>query len=376
VVATGTANQLKDRIMGALNWSEEYYKNEAASFLLKLLLGLTALRDICGRPFDLGHILRCAEDPSLITGIAAELPESDRSTKTQLENLAAHLDKPENRKALQGLRSQLESLLLSDFGHLLKASDTGIDLFEAVRQRKIVYVLLDSRTYGESSRALGKLILQDLKAASARIDNEIPRDKRTPFAVVVDEFADMATEDFVSFLDRARSSKIGVVVAHQEIADLSRISPEFARRLMNSTSTLFAFLQKLPDSSELIGGITGTRKTKEVTEQAKSNWLFGDEKTGMKSIKEVDEYAIHPNIVRSLAVGECVMVAKYPTSHSAVVRVKPEGVNGYLSDDEVLAMLSRLTSRSSAGQGTQSRGIDRRERFNPSQSQNQDSERF
>jgi hypothetical protein len=348
VVATGTANQLKDRIMGALNWSEEYYKNEAASFLLKLLKGLTLVRDLRGTKFDLGTILKCAEDPLAIAEINQAIPESERETKIQLENLMAHLDKVENRKALQGLRSQLESLMLSDFGHLLKASETGIDLFEAVIKRKIVYVLLDSRTYGESSRALGKLILQDLKAASARIDNEIPRESRVPFAVVVDEFADLATEDFIGFLDRARSSKIGVVVAHQEIADLSRISPEFARRLMNSASTMFSFLQKLPDSSELIGGITGTKKTKEVTEQAKSNWLFGDEKTGMKSIKEVDEYAIHPNIVRSLPVGECVMVAKYPVSSAAVVKVKQETKN-YLRDEEVKIVLEELTTRHQVG---------------------------
>ncbi|MGE3760131.1 MAG: TraM recognition domain-containing protein, partial [Pseudobdellovibrionaceae bacterium] len=241
-------------------------------------------------------------------------------------------------KALQGLKSQLESLLLSDFGHLLRAFDGGIDLFAAIRRQKIVYLLLDSRTYGESSRALGKLILQDLKAASARVDNEIPKQERKPFAVIVDEFADMATEDFVGFLDRARSSKVGVVVAHQEIADLSRVSPEFALRLMNSTSTLFAFLQKMPDSSELIAGVAGTRKTREVTEQAETDWLFGERKTGMKSIKEVDEFVIHPNVIRSLNVGECVMVQKYPSSKSAVVRVKPEA-NNYLTNKEVLDTL-------------------------------------
>lgn len=346
VVGSGTANQLKDRIMGALNWSEEYYKNEASSFLIKLLKGLTTLRDLRGKQFDLGTILKCAQDGNAISEIAKAIPESEREIKLQMESLAAHIDKPENRKVLQGLRSQLESLLLSDFGHLLTVSSginaSGIDLFEAVKSQKIIYVLLDSRTYGESSKALGKLILQDLKAASARIDNEISRDSRTPFTVVVDEFADLATEDFVGFLDRARSSKIGVVVAHQEIADLSRISPEFTRRLMNSTSTMFAFLQKLSDSSETIAGIAGTRRTKEVTEQAKSNWLFGDEKTGMKSVKEVDEFIIHPNVIKSLGVGECVVVAKYPTASAAVVKVKPEKIISYLSNEQVRVELNNL----------------------------------
>lgn len=367
VVGSGTANQLKDRIMGALNWSEEFYKNEASSFLLKILRGLTFLRGSKGKPFDLGTILTCIADQNQIARIVDELPITELQLREELEGLHRHLAKPENLKALQGLKSQLESLLLSDFGHLLRAHEGAIDLFEAIRQQKIVYLLLDSRTYGESSRALGKLVLQDLKAASARVDNEIPRQDRRPFTVIVDEFADMATEDFVGFLDRARSSKIGVVLAHQEIADLSRVNPEFARRLMNSTSTLFAFLQKLPDSSELIAGVAGTRKTREVTEQAETDWLFGERKTGMKSIKEVDEFVIHPNVIRSLNVGECVMVQKYPSSKSAVVRVKAE-VNDYLKNEEVHLMLramkdkSRLLERQRepAKRSTQVKGVEPR----------------
>lgn len=344
VIAKGTANQLKDRIMGALNWSEEFYKNEASSFLLKLLRGLTVVRDTMGKSFDLATVLTCADDPKQILGVINDLPESAYEVKDQLQALVGYLSRYDNHGALKGLRSQLESLLLSDFGPLLKANSTGIDLFDAIRAQKIVYVLLDSRTYGESSKALGKLILQDLKAASAKIDATVVLRDRKPFTVIVDEFADMASEDFVGFLDRARSSKIGVVLAHQEIADLARISPEFASRIMNSTSNLFAFNQKIPTSSELISGICGTRRTKEVTEQAKSNWLFGDEKTGMKSIKEVDEYIIHPNVIRSLEVGECVFVQKYPKSTSMVIRVTPEKKD-YLNEAEVHEVLNKMKSR-------------------------------
>ena len=61
-----------------------------------------------------------------------------------------------------------------NFGSLLTDNQSGIDLFEAARKGKVVYILLDSRQYGESSKALGKLILQDLKAASSLIDGNVP----------------------------------------------------------------------------------------------------------------------------------------------------------------------------------------------------------
>ena len=53
--------------------------------------------------------------------------------------------------------------------------------------------------------------------------------------MIIDEFADLAQEDFIGFLNRASSSRMSVVVAHQEICDLQRISPEFASRLMGKT---------------------------------------------------------------------------------------------------------------------------------------------
>ena len=52
---------------------------------------------------------------------------------------------------------------------------------------------------------------------------------------------------------------MSIAVAHQEICDLQRISPEYAGRLMGNTSTLYAFIQKRPESPEMISGIAGTK---------------------------------------------------------------------------------------------------------------------
>lgn len=170
---------------------------------------------------------------------------------------------------------------------------------------------------------IGKFLLQDLKMVSARIDSELRKEERKPFTVIIDEFADLAQEDFIGFLDRARSSKISIVVAHQEICDLQRISPEFAGRLMGNTSTLYAFLQKRPESAELISSIAGTRKAWKETLQSQK-LLFFDFPTGGKSLREVEEFNIHPNLVKSLGVGKCVCIKKYPTSRAYIVKVNYE----------------------------------------------------
>lgn len=323
LILDGTATQLRDRIMISLNWSEEYYKNQSSSFLLKLLIGLCWLRDNAQFKFHLGTVLDCVNAKEKIEDLSVLIPESHPKVKLMLEDCCAFLGSPENFKSLQGLRTQLESLVLSDFGELIASNDPGINLFEAVATGKIVFIFLDTRRYSETAKTIGRFILQDLKSVSAKIDSEISKDDRKPFSVIIDEFSDLAQEDFISFLDRARSAKISVVVSHQEICDLQRISPEFAGRLMGNTSTLYAFLQKRPESAELISGIAGTRKAWKETMQSEMLFFF-DVETGKKSLREVEEYNIHPNVIKSLHVGKCVCVKKYPKSRAYIVSVSHE----------------------------------------------------
>jgi len=322
LVLDGTATQLRDRIINSLNWSEEYYKNQSSSFLLKLLILLCWVRDHRKKGFHLGTVLDCVSDIKKLTELGNELPIHEMKLKSYAQSLKEFLESKEHYNSLQGLRTQLESIILSDFGGLISTNDPGIDLFEAVRTDKIIFIFLDTRRYSETAKAIGRFILQDLKAVSARIDAEIPKGERKPFSVIIDEFADLAQEDFIGFLDRARSSKMSVVVAHQEICDLQRISPEFAGRLMGNTSTLYAFLQKRPESAEIISGMAGTRSVWKTTKQTERFGFF-DMESGTGTKREVEEFIIHPNLIKSLRVGKCVCIKKYPESRAYLVEVNP-----------------------------------------------------
>lgn len=320
LVLDGTATQLRDRILQSLNWSEEYYKNQASSYLLKLLILLCWLRDNQKLKFNLATILDCATQSQAVVDLGNKVPMSVVKIKGIAQAVVEFLREKDNYSSLQGLRTQLESIVLSDFGNLVCSNEDGINLFEAYTKSKIIFLFLDSRRYGETAKAIGKFVLQDLKSVSARVDSEIPKEQRKPFSVVIDEFADLATEDFIGFLDRARSSKMSVVVAHQEICDLQRVSPEFAGRLMGNTSTLYAFLQKRPESAEIISGMAGTRKAWKKTVQTERMWLL-DVPSGKNSLREVEEFVIHPNLVKSLKVGRCVCVKKYPESRAYLINV-------------------------------------------------------
>lgn len=322
LIGSGTANQLRDKIMMSLVWSEEYYKNQSSSYLLKLLIGLCWLRDNKNFKLHLGELYECCKNVDKLQNLAGQVPIEEEGILSHFESCVDFLNSSDNFKSIQGLRTQLESLIYSDFGKMVTTEDVGIDLFKTVNNSKITFMYLDSRRYGETAKTVGRFILQDLKMVSAKVDAQVPKVDRKPFSVIIDEFSDLAQEDFIGFLDRARSSNMSVVVAHQEICDLMRISPEFAGRLMGNTSTVYAFLQKRPESADILSGMAGTRTVWRTTKQTE-RLLFMDIDSGMGSKRQVEEFNIHPNTIKSLQVGKCICIKKYPTSRAYLVKVSP-----------------------------------------------------
>ncbi len=63
-----------------------------------------------------------------------------------------------------------------------------------------------------------------------------------------------------------------------------------------------------------------TRKAWKETLQVERTWLF-EHRTGGKSLREVEEFVIHPNLIKSLVVGKCVCVKKYPTARAYLVNM-------------------------------------------------------
>ena len=173
LIQNGSATQLRDKIMLSFNWSEEFYKNQSASFLLKLLIGLCWLRDNINLTVSLNTVLSCTQSTDFVIALNDRIPDGTGVIKRSFEECYDFLQNSDNFKSLQGLRTQLESLILSDFGDLVAPTKNGIDLFESVKNKKLVFLFLDSRRYGETAKTVGKFILQDLKMVSSRIDAEV-----------------------------------------------------------------------------------------------------------------------------------------------------------------------------------------------------------
>ena len=312
----GNATELKDKIVGAIEWSEPYYKKVSERVLLTLLRGFVHLRDEQGMSptlEDLGASL------SSVQGLGFLYDKvTDEAIKLDLNNLIAGFSR-DFVKDLEGLKTDIALLVQSEFGAIFSKPDS-LDMRKIIQERKVVLVNLDGQTYSESAKRFGRLLLADLRSASGNIVTTTTREERPKFTVIIDEFADVVSTDdmaktFVGFLNRCRGSGIGVVIAHQSLGDFKDQSVKV--QIMDSTETLFSFVQKDPETAETLASIVGTSEKWQHTEQTKKSLLF-DDATGMGTRKLVQEYIYHPNVFKNLGTGMAVYAAKKPSRHGIV----------------------------------------------------------
>ena len=163
--------------------------------------------------------------------------------------------------------------------------------------------------YGDISRRIGRIILQDLKVLSNQIQAGQREFDYDFCACFVDEFGSFASSDFADFLKMARSSRIGIHLFCQGLADLKAVTSEFKDQIIGNTSSKIIFRQDVPEDAEAWSSIAGTFSSKKKTYQI-SGLESDEEMTGMGSVREVKEMQVEFDVFKKLSVGQAVLIDK------------------------------------------------------------------
>ena len=300
----GSANEQLDKIMSSLRWDNEFYRNRSSSILLRVLRALKSTR----LPYTLDDVLMALSDLNALRALAAL---SSEHVKFELEQLVLGWKDVQEQTA--GLRAQLESMLMSDFGPLLTSPVPALDLAEAYKQGSIVYFALPVARFPETAPLLAKLIIADLNSVAGMVqDGQLAR-RFCP--VVIDEFAAFATPNFIDLLNKARSAGLAITVSHQSMrGDFAAAKAGYAEQIAASTNIKICLAQNETQDAEYVAGLGGTYKTLKHTDQTERMVILGEQPTGLGSVREVDEYCVSPNLVRRLPQGEAVVIVKRPQS--------------------------------------------------------------
>lgn len=271
----GTVNQVTDRIMRAFEWSEPYYKDASRRSLVKVLKKLKSKK----QTFTINAIL----------------------------NGLLEIESKDNL----GLITKLEAINDSDFAPILNADDKGLG-FSQIRERNAcLYIGLSTQGYGETATSIGKLFLGEFlynsyKSLTDANDPDIGL--KNPISIFFDEFGALVTPEFIELQNKCRGAGMELTMAVQTSSDIDRVNPDLTKQILENASNLFILKQRLDSSanlfSEAIGTILSKKKTFVIEEGVQQN-------TG--SVREVNELLVHPDVIKNLRIGQCILLKQGPT---------------------------------------------------------------
>lgn len=323
-ISLGTETEISSQIMNAFTWSESFYKNSAENALLIILKALCYQRDMTHKTFHLGDLYKFLTDPSFRMDIVSAVSQLNYPDmfRADLKRICEELSTNKKENYLS-LITQISKILNSSAGEIVAhkiGTDAEFNLREAMSSGKITYFMMNNLKLKETAAIMGKMILQDLMKTVGNIYDDRTY-QRNPVALIIDEFASFATPDFGEFIEKARGAGISIVVTYQSRKSLDHIEQSLALKMNENTANKVVFQVQDSEDVEWFCSLLGTKKTTKETHQAEDGF-FGDTKTGMKSVREVEEYVIHPNEIKKLKRGQALLYCSKVDPHHVIMNIK------------------------------------------------------
>jgi conjugal transfer pilus assembly protein TraD len=320
-LAHGNATALKDKLIATERFTEPHYQRAAERYVQTVLQVLHAAHP--GRPAQLDEVVATMEPRRLAT----MLRDVPRPLADRVQDYLAGLTH-DQVSAVRGLGTRLALLSESSAGRYLvpgggPATGPTIDLQAGLEGGDVVLMSLNSSVYGKLAAQLGALAIQDLVSATGhRLDRSAdPAGVAMQATVGIDEFSALGADNVLALLARGRESGVSVLLATQELADLERAAPGFRDQVLGITAVKLAHRQDVPASALTIAQMAGTERVWEETLQMRG--LLGGPGASRGSRRQVEQFLVHPNEIKTLQTGQLVMLTKTPIARTTRLRVSP-----------------------------------------------------
>lgn len=298
-LARGGVTELKDKLISLTEWSEEHYMKLAERYLQLLFRCLSAAGV---EKVDLAKVVDYLE-PDALAVLAREIETDTDERNRILDALDSFSD-----SGIQGLGNRIAVITESEIGHLFRdeGPEKTIELAKAIDENAVVMFLLDSLSFPEYSRLLGRLVVTDLKGAAARQPNGAKK-----IYTIFDEFNVFASRAVVDLIGKARSFGFHTVIGTQSPSDLEAAGgPALLEQIIENCNTYIIQRQNSATNAEKLASIIGTEKSHEVTYQVQNRGLFGSSHTGLGSVRQTKEFIVHPDEIKRLGTGEAILLRK------------------------------------------------------------------
>ncbi|PNG50090.1 MULTISPECIES: type IV secretory system conjugative DNA transfer family protein [unclassified Variovorax] len=326
--ADEVASRLLNLIPGTENSPGADYFRQQANYALTVLTG--ALKSAKRRYnfSDLAILLQ--SDRALESLLRLRLGDEERMTLEMFLNQFRKKDKngvgidiKMVKDLLGGISGRIALFAQGKFGEVFNTYTPEIDLTDIVMNNKCLYVMLPTMGKDTAALNLGKIILSDLRTAVYNVQG-VHKDKRPkpPFLVFADEMGSYVMSGIARLFEQARSAGICMIPAFQTFANLRTVGPDFEDIIIGNTWNKVCFKFASKDSPETAADIIG--KTKKFAKSLSLSKNEGESSSNIRttpqgnasdgagmseSWKESEEYRVSPEHLKSLGLGEAVLLS-------------------------------------------------------------------
>jgi type IV secretory pathway TraG/TraD family ATPase VirD4 len=293
----GGPQEIADRLIASLEFDSTYFRDVQHAAVILVLEVFSAVKKVP----TLAQIFEVLSNPNQLQDMLRECGTANERLQNEVTRFCAiHRDTREER--LSGILSQLRPFASGELAALTGKGEIDLIRLAAGDNTAAAVFLLNSMQFQKTAKILGKLILQTLAWSVAK------RSANAKFmALYVDEFSSFVYDGFEQFLNKARSRNVGIHISHQSIGDLEAISSSFAKTVNVNTNVKVLLGLNDPDTADYFARHLGTRSTLKTTERARSGAFGGVERSGEMSLRDVEQYKIHPNRLKNYSQGQGVL---------------------------------------------------------------------
>ena len=310
----GTAEEITERVFNAFEFENPYYRSLQYEVMNQVMRTFEVTETV--PTFQRLHQL--IRTPSLLEEMLPKI--KDDNLKHWIMNFTKMAPKDREERT-SGLLTAVGHFAFGENAKLFNPETGAITIDEALKNNQIAYFQLPVLLSPFLGKATGKLVLQSLQAAVANRHRLAGKEEKKFFSVFLDDFSEYLYEGFISILNKSRSANVGIVFAHQALGDITSLGDSVANSIQTNANLKVFMRGNDPDSAEYFSKVIGTLATTKTTERQTKN-LLGVSKSGEMSARDVEEFAIHPNVFKKdLGVGEAIMIIPHERG-SKTVRIK------------------------------------------------------
>lgn len=267
----GDADEVSSRVLSLIPSSEsnpgtDYYR-QAANQGVTTLVGAIQRSGLAYNFMDLSILLQNQRALAMLENLVAAGPEA-KALKLFLEQFkqtnkdgVSSIDMKRLKEMFGGVGGRLHTFGTGNFGRITGTYSPDVNLYEAIRQNKIIYVMLPTMGKKEAASNFGKMMLGDLRSGIANIQ-ALPKKERPwpPFLNFSDEFGSYVTQAADRPFEQGRSAQVVMMPAFQTMANLDAVSEELREMVIGNTWNKVFFKVGTDDTAQKIVELIGKER--------------------------------------------------------------------------------------------------------------------